>query len=423
MSNELLQFEPSRAAALTRLAAFVPLAGWAYARNRNEDLLDGQPAGVSLLSPYLRRRVLTETEVLAAVLAEHGAAASEKFVQEVFWRTYWKGWLEQHPEVWARYCDELNTLTAQLNGASYRAAYQQAREGRTGIECFDHWARQLVEFGFVHNHARMWFASIWIFTLKLPWQLGADFFLSHLLDADPASNTLSWRWVAGLQTKGKTYLARASNIAQYTRGRFEPQGLASHAPALTESPFERESTVASATVPQLPATDFVLLLHGEDLHLDEVNFGQHRPRLVVQLAVPANGVFGRRSAHAAQFVASLESEALPRNALAQKCGTEQVNHQAVDETADRLAESCQRQGTKEVVAMRAAIGEVADVLRPLVRALAVRNIQLSLVDRPLDRYAWPRATKGFFQFKEAIPKLLGQLGIGENGTAKRGVPT
>ena len=58
----------------------------------------------------------------------------------------------------------------------------------------------------------MWFASIWIFTLGLPWQLGADFFLRHLLDGDPAANTLGWRWVAGLHTKGKTYLASASNI-------------------------------------------------------------------------------------------------------------------------------------------------------------------------------------------------------------------
>ena len=43
----------------------------------------------------------------------------------------------------------------------------------------------------------MWFASIWIFTLKLPWQKGAEFFLRELYDGDAASNTLSWRWVAG----------------------------------------------------------------------------------------------------------------------------------------------------------------------------------------------------------------------------------
>ncbi len=76
-----------------------------------------------------------------------------------------------------------------------RRAYERAVEGRTGIDGFDDWARQLVETGWLHNHTRMWFASIWIFTLRLPWALGAAFFLRHLLDGDPASNTLSWRWV------------------------------------------------------------------------------------------------------------------------------------------------------------------------------------------------------------------------------------
>ena len=62
----------------------------------------------------------------------------------------------------------------------------------------------LKEDGYLLNHVRMWFASIWIFTFNLPWQLGANFFMENLLDGDPASNTLSWRWVAGLQTKVNT---------------------------------------------------------------------------------------------------------------------------------------------------------------------------------------------------------------------------
>ncbi len=108
--------------------------------------------------------------------------------------------------------------------------------GSTGIDCFDHWAQELADTGYLHNHARMWFASIWIFTLELPWQLGADFFLTRLLDADPAANTLSWRWVAGLHTPGKHYLARASNIEKFTLGRFNP-----HRPAqrIRKAPFRR----------------------------------------------------------------------------------------------------------------------------------------------------------------------------------------
>ena len=112
-----------------------------------------------------------------------------------------------------------NQLVTQ---SGLRQACELACFGQTGIECFDTWARELTTTGYLHNYARMWFASIWIFTLKLPWQLGPDFFLRHLLDGDTASNTLSWRWVAGLQTVGKTYLARAANISRYTGGRFKP---------------------------------------------------------------------------------------------------------------------------------------------------------------------------------------------------------
>ena len=66
----------------------------------------------------------------------------------------------------------------------------------------------------------MWFASIWIHTLKLPWELGANFFLKNLVDGDPASNTLSWRWVAGLHTKGKCYVASEDNIKKFSNGRY-----------------------------------------------------------------------------------------------------------------------------------------------------------------------------------------------------------
>ncbi|MDJ0895420.1 MAG: FAD-binding domain-containing protein, partial [Alphaproteobacteria bacterium] len=210
---------PSRREALHHLEAFVPRAGRAYAARRNYDCGPGKHSDVSTLSPWIRHRLILEEEVVSAVLARHSFAAAEKFVQEVFWRTYWKGWLELRPSIWADYQGSVRTLVGRLDrDPDLRARWEQASEGRTGIGCFDAWSRELVQTGYLHNHARMWFASIWIFTLELPWELGADFFLRHLLDGDPASNTLSWRWVGGLQTRGKTYLARPDNIARYTEG-------------------------------------------------------------------------------------------------------------------------------------------------------------------------------------------------------------
>ncbi len=213
----------SREHALKRLADYVPHAGHTYGAKRNFDLGVGQHRFVSRLSPYIRHRLISEQEVVAAVLRAHSASAADKFIQEVCWRTYWKGWLEQRPQVWADYLADLDDVRAGLRTDDALAAELAAAErGDTGIACFDAWARELGGTSYLHNHARMWFASQRIFTLRLQWVLGADFFYRHLLDGDPASNTLSWRWVAGLHTRGKPYLARADNISTYTQGRFTP---------------------------------------------------------------------------------------------------------------------------------------------------------------------------------------------------------
>ncbi|MBF9061264.1 DNA photolyase, partial [Rhodobacterales bacterium HKCCSP123] len=234
----------TRTEALARLSRFLPRAGRDYAARRNYDLPGAGHPHVSQLSPYLRHRLLTEEEVLSAVLARFSLGTAEKFVQEVCWRTYWKGWLEMRPAVWAAYRRELAEL---LEGADATLTNRlaAAEGGETGIDCFDAWARELLTTGYLHNHARMWFASIWIFTLGLPWQAGADLFLRRLLDGDPASNTLGWRWVAGLQTRGKHYLARPDNIARYTEGRFAPAGLVSDAAPL-EGPAPPQRRAAPA---------------------------------------------------------------------------------------------------------------------------------------------------------------------------------
>lgn len=112
----------------------------------------------------------------------------------------------------------------------------------------------------------MWFASIWIFTFKLPWQLGADFFYRRLLDGDSASNTCSWRWVAGPHTVGKTYLARADNIEKFTAGRFAPHGqLATIADAL-EDPRTVSINAPKYVTPDLVGRRFGLLVTEEDCH-------------------------------------------------------------------------------------------------------------------------------------------------------------
>ena len=231
---ETVTFEPTRLAGLERLEKFAPRMGAHYSNQRHYDFGSGDHSGVSALSAWIKHRLITEEEILAKTLTHHNLSASMKFIQEVFWRSYFKGWMQQHPSVWSSYQANLALKLESLESdKACKANYDEAIDGRTGIACFDHWCNELKLKGYLHNHARMWFASIWIFTLRLPWELGANFFLRHLLDGDPASNTVGCRWGAGLQTAGKTYLARPDNIEKYTNGRFSPTGLATHAVPLT----------------------------------------------------------------------------------------------------------------------------------------------------------------------------------------------
>ena len=205
---------PTRTAGLTKLGALGDIVGkYAIARN----YADGRTT--SQLSPYIRRRLVLEEEVLNFAREISSFERVEKFMQEVVWRTYWKGWLEARPVVWDAYLARLRSLKETLDPTS-RDRLICATSGATDMPYFNAWCDELKSTGYLHNHVRMWFASVWVFTLKLPWELGARFFLDHLLDGDAAVNTLSWRWVAGLQTRGKHYLARADNIAKYTNGRY-----------------------------------------------------------------------------------------------------------------------------------------------------------------------------------------------------------
>jgi len=196
-----------------QLSYYLPKAGKYYELNRNYSEDSSSNKTTSLLSPFIRYRLISEENILKKILEKYELRDCEKFVQEIYWRTYWKGWLEHRPSVYSDYLEDRNKLIEELGNKKF---YLNAISGNTNLSFFNEWVNTLKEDGYLHNHVRMWFASIWIFTLKLPWQLGADFFMQHLLDGDPASNTLSWRWVAGIHTKGKNYLARKSNIEKYS---------------------------------------------------------------------------------------------------------------------------------------------------------------------------------------------------------------
>jgi deoxyribodipyrimidine photo-lyase len=383
-------FTPSRAAGMDRLSAFLPRAGRDYAALRNLDLPDHPH--VSGLSPWLRHRLVTEAEVIAATLEAHPRGA-EKFLAEVWWRTYWKGWLELRPGIWTAYRQgvvaALNRLAVEP-GLAARA--EAAMLGDTGIDGFDHWARELAATGYLHNHARMWFASIWVFTLRLPWELGADFFLRHLIDGDPASNTLSWRWVAGLHTPGKTYLATAENIATNTRGRFRPEGLAAEAPALPMPPLPAPRAMPEGENWD-PTRPSLLLVTEEDLSpAFLMEQGLRRAAMAVLTDVPGRSSLAVAD-HVHRFTAGAITDALTRLGA--------PDAPVFTDEAAVLA-FCDKSGLNQIVTAYAPIGPVASRLGSLARQCEAKGITLARVLRDHDRLAWPHATHGFFRFREAV---------------------
>lgn len=394
---ETIDFGPTRAAGLRRLEQFAARSGRHYASTRNYDLGPEQRSNVSALSPWLRHRLITEEEVLSRVLALRGAKAAEKFIQEVFWRTYFKGWLEQRPSVWKSYQSTLLTWLQKLDGDSDLAAtYLDAVSGRTGIDCFDHWARELAHTGYLHNHARMWMASIWIFTLRIPWELGADFFMQHLLDGDPASNTLSWRWVAGLHTKGKTYLARADNITKYTQGRFNPQGLASVAEPLVET--VDHPRIALPSPQAAPDSPYLMLLTEDDLSAADV-----LPPFTVG-AIGLLATHGRSPNPVGDIAGSFAKRAMI-TAVAPLGG----DVQTTDDWSAELIGAARRAGVSTIATAYLPVGPARARLDKAAPALRDAGIDLCHVTRPYDQVVWPHAKAGFFGLKKKIPSILHAL--------------
>ena len=369
------------------LQAFVNNGLSGYERLRNYDFGPADRHNVSLLSKYITHRVLFEYDVVQRILAQHPMQMVEKFVQEVFWRIYWKGWLEHRPTVWADFTTFDHSQTPQT-------PYQQAINGKTGIDCFDVWAAELQNTNYLHNHARMWFASIWVHTLKLPWELGADFFLRHLLDGDAASNTLSWRWVAGLHTRGKTYIARASNIAKFTKGRFP------HTSPLSDTPDELDFQ-EHPPVGQLKPRPFAkpegktgLILTEDDLsaqhwlsaHDSFSNMATLLPKKTYESLGISESVVSFRESLLRETPADIHLFA-----------------------PAAIAAWAQEHNLKRIVMAEPAVGLWDQAIADLENFLTQKSIELIQVRHWWDDCLYPHATHGFFRFKKAIPKALDLL--------------
>ncbi len=405
MPDPVLSFSlpATRAEALDRLDDFLPQAV-AYSSRRNH--VEPGHGNVSRLSPATRTRLLLEREIVAAARARHGAAPVAKFEDEVWWRLYWKGWLELRPGVWHQYRDELASLSRVENERARAAA-----AGESGVAIMDHFARELVGTGYLHNHARMWWASFWIHVERLPWQMGADFFLRHLLDGDAASNTLSWRWVAGLHTPGKSYLVRRSNLERYVHPEILaplPQGL-----ERLEDPVAANLRYVAPQAPHFlqedhfPAESFTgsrcgIWLHDEDLLPEDSPLASTRPVAAMAFAPEDLWEAERYSDGKREFLRRALADGAVRAGEYFQCPS---GFAEVDDLVQGITDWTAEHRLGTVVALRPFVGPLADRLPAITQALSDRGIRLVLIRRTEDAAAMNEATAGFFRFREKTASL------------------
>ena len=375
-----MNFKTSRKEALEVLENYVEKEITNYNSKRNFDFGPLNRENVSCLSPYITHRLITEYEVTKKVLSKHPHQKVEKYIQEIFWRVYWKGWLELRPKVWSDFIEDLKTIEENEN-------YQKAINAQTDIQCFNDWVRELKENNYLHNHTRMWFASIWIFTLKLPWQKGAEFFMKHLLDGDAASNTLSWRWVAGLQTKGKHYVAQAWNISKFTNNKYQKVELNENALPLTDT---REYKLKAPEISKEDIGSDTLLFFENDLNIESLKLKKYQNVFCIFLSNEKRKIkLDEKVINFKKKIIDDQTKRFP-------------DTKVLEETQfEELAEK-----TKKFDIIYPSIGENLSFLKLIKKK---KNLEYNFLVREGDEFCWQFSNKGYFNFKSNIPKIIQKI--------------
>ena len=379
-----MNLKPTRQTAIENLNTFIEENLVEYSRLRNFDFGPDRRSNTSCLSPYITHGVINEKEVISKSLEKFSFSKNEKFIQEVLWRTYWKGWLELRSGVWDDYLLDLKRIKEEFKD---NKSYLNAIEGNTEIECFNEWVNELKTYNYLHNHTRMWFASIWIFTLDLPWQLGAEFFMQNLYDGDTASNTLGWRWVAGIQTQGKHYLASEWNIKKFTNNRFENIKLNENAHPIIS---DKNYTILHKTFENpINIEEKNLLVFENNLAFEITDFAIQKFKKILLIDNKNENRNIKLSENVLNFKASLIED------QKQRLEEKSFNCEIIDINEIKNLESC--------YCLYPTVGENLDY----INQNSLKNIEFLF--RKLDQNSWKFCNKGFFNFKKYIPKIIENL--------------
>ena len=377
-----MNFKPSREFATQQLEKFINKNLVEYSRLRNFDFGPNNRSNISCLSPYVTHGIISELEILNKCLKKFSFLKSEKFIQEIFWRIYWKGWLELRPKVWMDFLKDLKEIKPSFQN---NQNYLSAINGKTKIECFDNWVNELKNYNYLHNHTRMWFASIWIFTLGLPWQLGAEFFIKYLYDGDSASNTLGWRWVAGVQTKGKNYVALEWNIKKFTNNRFSNI-------KLNENPVQviddrNYSIINNSFINSNLSSNQDLLIFENNLSFEQSDFNNQSFKNIYFVFKGNDTRQIQLDEKVLSFKKSLINNQI-ENLKNKSFNCKIINIQDLKNIKENL------------LALYPSVGENLDFIN-------LNNLKnISFLYRKIDQFSWKYCNKGFFNFKNYIPKII-----------------
>ena len=376
-----MNFLTSRKEALDVLENYIEKDISIYTVQRNFDFGPQNRKNISCLSPYISHRLISEYEVAKKVLSKYPYQKVEKFIQEIFWRVYWKGWLELRPKVWADFVEDLKNIDNS-------SEYEKAIKGETNIDCFNDWTKELKENNYLHNHTRMWFASIWIFTLKLPWQKGAEFFLKELYDGDAASNTLSWRWVAGIQTKGKNYIAQNWNINKFTNNKYNDLKLNENPQPIAD---QREYKISPVRIGDNEKKSNNLIFFENELDLSIFNRESYKKVYCILLSNE------ERQVKLGNKILEYKKKIIKNQIQNSDLKIEFIE-------GNKFIELSNNEKSFDVI--YPSVGENMSFLK---RTMKKNNLMINYLTRDEDNYCWQFSNKGYFNFKLNIPKILSQF--------------
>ena len=376
-----MNFITSRKEALKTLDSYIEKDISNYSTQRNFDFGPHNRRNISCLSPYITHRLITEFETAKTILSKRPYQKVEKFIQEIFWRIYWKGWLELRPKVWSDFLEDVKSLKEDEN-------YINAINAKTNIECFNDWVQELKDYNYLHNHTRMLFASIWIFTLGLPWQKGAEFFMKYLLDGDAASNTLSWRWVAGIQTKGKNYIAQNWNISKFTNNKYKNTNLKENPKPIID---QREYKILPIEFKNNEKKFENLIVFDNETNPNFLTLEKYKKIYYILLTLDEREL-------------KLSDQVLKYKKTLIENQINDLNTDIEFIDGNKFIELSNNINNFDVI--YPCVGENMSFLE---RIIEKNNLGVNYIVRDEDKFCWQFSNKGYFNFKSNIPKILSKF--------------